>query len=83
MANTDLFGDAQEQAIRERQEEREQNSQDSDEYDFLEFLEDPQGKLPLRLHFGLEQMAHHTHHVKSVPKHIALCDWLQITWPLI
>ena len=83
LANTDLFGDAQEQAIRERQEEREQNSQDSDEYDFLEPLEDPQAKLPLRLQFGLEQMAHHARHVKSVPKHIALRDWLQITWPLI
>ena len=47
LANTDLFGDAQEQAIWEHQEEREQNSQDSDEYDFLGFLEDLQGKLPL------------------------------------
>ena len=28
-------------------------------------------------------LAHHTCHVKSVPKHIALHDWLQITWPLI
>ncbi|KAL7558737.1 hypothetical protein ACA910_010893 [Epithemia clementina (nom. ined.)] len=90
LVNTDLFGDAQEQATQEREEERNEKSGGNnnstggeEDYSFELLMEDPQTKLPLPLQFGLEQMAHHVRYADLVPKHIALRDWLLLVWHLI
>ena len=83
LVNTDLFGDAQDQAVKERENKDQNDEASAEDFTTFDFSEDSQTKLPIHLQFGLEQMAHHARNVETAPKHIVLRDWLEVVWLLV